>query len=105
MFFDNYKNFPDAKINPSLLWEYDTEKVNYSNMRNIVVQRVVERGWPEDWYAMFNLFGIDGVKGAIKNLAYLNDKDMNFVSHLFNIPLTTMKCYKKKQSVNLHWNS
>jgi hypothetical protein len=74
-------------------------------MRDIIVQRVIERGWPNDWYAMLNLYGIDGVKSAIKNIPYLNQKDMNFVSHQFNISLSTMKCYKKKQSVKAHWNS
>jgi len=35
----------------------------------------------------------------------LNDKDMTFVSHQFDIPLNDLKCYEKKQSVNQHWNS
>ncbi|MGF7078099.1 DUF6922 domain-containing protein [Mucilaginibacter sp. UYCu711] len=105
MYFSNYKNFPNAVINPSLLWEYNIGKVDYTSMRNIVVQRVVERGWPQDWYAMLNLYGIDSVKKAIKELPYLNDKDMNFVSQEFDIPLTALKCYTKKQSVQTHWNS
>jgi hypothetical protein len=70
-----------------------------------VVQRVIERGWPKDWYFILNKYGIDEVKAAIKNLSYLNDKDMNFVSHQFNIPLTSMKCYEKKRPANPHWNS
>jgi len=105
MYFDAYKNFPDATINPSLLWEYDITRVDYQNMRDVIVQRIIERGWPNDWYAMLNLYGIDGVKAAIKNIPYLNDKDMNFVSHQFDIPLTDMKCYVKKQSAKAHWNS
>jgi hypothetical protein len=54
---------------------------------------------------MLNLYGIDGVKNAIKELPYLNDKDMNFVSKEFNIPLTALKCYTNKQSAGAHWNS
>jgi hypothetical protein len=105
MYFSNYKNYPEAKINPSLLWEYNIEKVDYNSMRNVIVQRVIERGWPLDWYAMLNLYGIDGVKKVIKELPYLNEKDMNFVSHEFSLPLTDLKCYTKKQSALLHWNS
>lgn len=105
MFFDAFKNFPDATLNPTLLWEYNVDGFNYKDMRDVVVQRVIERGWPNDWYAMLNLYGLDGVKDAIKNLPYLNDKDMNFVSHQFDIPLSSMKCYEKKQSANTHWNS
>nr|WP_199141927.1 hypothetical protein [Pedobacter sp. ASV12] len=74
-------------------------------MRNIVVQRVIERGWPNDWYAMLNLYGIDGVVDSIKNIAFLNDVDMHFVSTQFDIPLTEMKCYIRKQSALGHWSS
>ena len=105
MFFDNYKDFPEATINPSLLWEYDITRIDYKNMQDIIVQRVIERGWPNDWYAMLNIYGVDEVKKAIKNISYLKDKDMNFVSHQFNIPLSAMKCSGKKQLALAHWNS
>ena len=105
MYFDDYKKFPDAKLNPKLLWEYKLADFDYKAMRKVVVQRVIERGWPDDWYFILNLYGVAGVKSAIKELAYLNDKDMNFVSHQFDIPLTSLKCYEKKQSANQRWNS
>ena len=105
MYFDKYKEHPDAKINPSLLREYDLSNFDFQLMRNVVVQRVVERGWPADWYATLNMYGENGMKTIIKSLPYLNDKDMHFVSLLFEIPLSEMKCYKKKQSYPGHWNS
>jgi hypothetical protein len=105
MFFEDYKDHSDAKINPSLLWEYDLQKVDYAAMRNLVVQRVIERGWPQDWYAMLNLYGVYGVKSAMKELPYLNEKDLNFVSHQFDLPLTDFKCYIRKQSAGIHWDS
>ncbi len=105
MYFDDYKNFPDATLNPKLLWEYRLSEFNYQDMRNVVVQRVIERGWPGDWYFILNRYGIDGVKEAIINIAYMNDKDMNFVGRQFDIPLTSMKCYEKKRLLNQHWNS
>lgn len=105
MFFGNYRNHPEARINPKLFWEYDADRIDYEKMRSTVVQRVIERGWMEDWYGMLNRYGEEGVKEAIVNLSYLNDKDMNFVSKVFDIPLTTMKCYTKKQSTARHWNS
>ena len=104
-YLSDYKNHSDAKIKPTLLWEYDLSKFDYQQMRDIVVQRVVERGWPNDWYAALNLYGEEGIKTAIKNLPYLNDKDMNFVSKAFGIPLSKMRCYTKKQLQPAHWNS
>ena len=105
MYFDDFKLHPEAKINPSLLWEYDLTDFDYQQMRSVVVQRVVERGWPDDWYAALNLYGEEGMKDAIKELRYLNAKDMNFVSRQFEIPLSELKCYIKRQSHQAHWNS
>ena len=105
MYFDNYKEHNGAKLDSSLFWEYDLSKFDFELMRDIVVQRVVERGMPEDWYAALNLYGKQGFREAVQSLPYLNDKDMNFVSILFEIPLSEMKCYKRKQSRQLHWNS
>lgn len=105
MYFDDFKKFPDATLNPQLLWDYNLSDFDYVMMRNVVIQRVIERGWPKDWYFILNKYGVEEVRAAIKDISYLNDKDMNFVSHQFNIPLISMKCYEKKQSANLHWNS
>ena len=105
MYFDNYKQHSDAKINPSLLWEYNLSDFDYHQMRNVVVQRVVERGWHNDFYVALNTYGLDGMKAAIKEIPYLNDKDMNFVSVVFEIPLSELKCYERKQSRPAHWRS
>lgn len=105
MFFDSYIQHDTKEINPALLWEYDLSRFDYQSMRTLVVQRVVERGWPNDWYAILNLYGVEGVKEAIKVIPYLNNKDMNFVSVVFDIPFNEMKCYEKKRSALEHWNS
>jgi hypothetical protein len=105
MFFDDYKEHTDAKLNPGLLWEYNLSEFDFRKMRTIVAQRVVERGWPDDWYAALNLYGLNGMKKAIIAIPYLNDKDMHFVSCVFQIPLSKLKCYEKKQLPQAHWNS
>jgi len=105
IYLSDYKKHPDAKINPALLWEYNLSDFDFQKMRNVVVQRVIERGWPNDWYAALNLYGEKGIKEAIKAIPYLNDKDMNFVSHVFKIPLSKMRCYEKKQFQQARWNS
>lgn len=105
MFFDGYEQYKTRSINPTLLWEYDLTDFDYQSMQLIVVQRVVERGWPTDWYAILNMYGVEGVRQAIKDLPYLNEKDMRFVSLVFDIPFNEMKCFKNKQSMPLHWNS
>jgi hypothetical protein len=105
MYFDGYEKFSNASLNPKLLWDYNLSDFDFNGMRDIVVQRVIERGWPNDWYFILNFYGIQEVKSAIKEISYLNAKDMSFVSHQFNIPLKNMKCFEKNQSTQLHWSS
>lgn len=42
MYFDDYKQHKQATLNPKLLWEFNLEKLDLEEMRNVVVQRVVE---------------------------------------------------------------
>lgn len=97
MYFSDYKNYPDKAINHSLFWEYDLEKFNFQEMKNLVVQRIIERGRIDDFYGMLNLYGLEEVKRVLKNIKILNKKDTNFVSVVFEIPLKELRCYKEQQ--------
>ncbi len=105
MFFDNYKLYKDAKIRNSLLWEYDFDKIDWQQLKDVIIHRVIERGRMNDFYAILNLYGIDGVKEAIKRIPFLNPKDMAFVCSIFDIKKEDLKCYSRKQLKNQHWNS
>ena len=83
--FADYKYHTNETIRPSLLWEYDLTHFDYDKMRTIVVERVLERGRMEDFYAMLNLYGLQGVKEAMKDVPYMNDRDMNFACHTFGL--------------------
>ena len=88
-----------------MLWEFDLEKFDWQQMRNEVVQRVLERGRMDDFYAILNLYGVEGVKAALREIPYMNDKDMNFACIAFDLRKEELKCYIRKQSMPLHWNS
>ena len=94
-----------AEVRPSLLWEYDLSNFDWQQMRNEVVQRVLERGRMDDFYAILNLYGEEGVKAALREIPYMNDKDMNFACVAFDLRKEELKCYTRKQSMPLHWNS
>jgi len=105
MFFDTYKFHQKAQIRKTLLWEYDLDHLNWQDMRLVVVQRVIERGRLDDFYALLNLYGQKGVKDAIKQIPYLNSKDLSFVCSVFNLKKEDLKCFTKQQSTIQHWNS
>ena len=94
-----------AEVRPSLLWEYDLSNFDWQQMRNEVVQRVLERGRMDDFYAILNLYGEEGVKAALREIPYMNDKDMNFACIAFDLRKEDLRCYIRTQSMPLHWNS
>ena len=101
MFFNEFEKYEDAKLNKNLLWEYKVDNdFDYNSIKRLVVQRVIQLGGKEDYYAIFKMYGgIEGVKDIIKNIEFLSKKDMNFVSVIFNIEMEDLKCYKKMLSL------
>lgn len=93
--FDDYQQHTDCRISKHLLWEYDIDRdFDWWSTRKVVVARVIERGWLNDWYAMLNLYGgMVGVAEIIKEIPVLSPRDINFVSLIFNLQPTELKCY------------
>ena len=98
MLFDDWKDAPPQKISPTLLWDYDLSSFDWEKGKVIVVQRIVERGWDSDFYAAMQLYGgLEAFIEIVKQVPYLNERDMNFVSKAFQIDLNDLQCYKNKQ--------
>jgi len=110
MFFDHIiKNnpIPQPQVNRALLWEYDLSSFDWTAMRRIVVQRVIERGREEDFLAIFGLYGgIEGVREIVRNeVAWLSPKDMSFAHKIFGLKKEELKCYIREQLKAKHLNS
>lgn len=101
MRFDNWQSVAVSgeDISSSLLWEYNLSDFDWEQMKTLVVQRVIERGWEKDWYAAIHKYGgLAAFIDIVKQVPYLSDRDMNYVSVLFNIDKKELRCYKLKQS-------
>ena len=95
-FFEDYAKLGCTTINPALLWDQDISTFDWWEGRKLVVQRVIERGRPEDFCAAFNMYGgIEGFREIIKTLPYLSDKDINFVCTFFDFKKEDLKCYTR----------
>lgn len=105
MFFDGYQQHTDSQLRPTLFWEYDLSRLDWDQMRTLVVQRVIERGRMDDFYAILNKYGLEGVKESIKEIPSLNPKDLSFVCKVFDLKKEELKCYTQKRSRQQHWNS
>lgn len=100
MFFSDWENkSKDAKISKSLLWEYDLSHFDWYEMRTVVVQRVIERGWMKDFYAAIRLYGgLDNFREIIKTIPKLSALDIAFVCNVFNLNKEELRCYTWEQS-------
>lgn len=93
-------------ISSALLWDQDLSHFDWQANRVLVVQRVIERGWPDDYCAAFDLYGGEqGVREIIKDIPYLSDKDIHFVCAYFDLPKEQLKCYTTKQSRQARFSS
>lgn len=101
---DEYKS-GGHNINRALLWEYDVDNFDWQNSKSLVVQRVIELGDMEDFYAAFDLYGgIEAFREIIKTVPYLNDIDINFVCVIFNLKKDELRCCTKRPLIQRHWN-
>lgn len=103
MYFDNYKNHNHAKFNPGLFWEYDLSHFDFGAQTALVVQRVIERGASEDFYALFNLYGVETVRKTIKEIPSFSQRDIEFISHVLGIPYAELKAYKNMVEAPDQW--
>ncbi len=94
------------KLNTSLLWEYDINTFDWEKTKVVVVQRVIELGCPEDFYAAFDMYGgIMGFREIVKRVPYLSPIDVNFVCNIFNLDREELLCCTRKQLKDGHWSS
>lgn len=95
-FLDYFTVSKNPKLNPALLWEYDLGDFDWQAAKGIVVQRVIERGWPDDYAAAFEIYGgEEGFREAIKEIPMLSKKDIGFVCRFFKVKKEELKCYTR----------
>ncbi len=80
------------------------DRFDFQKMRVVVVQRVLERGDMDDFYAILNMYGMKGVREAFCDVPYMNARDMNFVCFYFKLKKEDLKCFKRQQLRQALWN-
>jgi len=90
---------PNSTIPPYLLWDMDLKSFDWEKGKNIVVERVIERGLPKDYYTIFRMYGgVEGVREIVKQIKYFRwEQDAAFACMVFEIDKEDMECYKRKQ--------
>lgn len=96
------KNRPN--LHRRLFWEFRYEEVDWQKEYAVVIQRVIERGTPQEWEELIRFYGKHKVVDTLKNeMNYLPDEIIEDVCNYFRLKPSQLKCYIRKQSLPRHW--
>lgn len=98
-------NGKDLHLRDILFWDVDKGKLDPEGSRMLIIERVITRGNLQEFTELVNFYSRKELADAVVRIGYLDNRTLNFVSKYFNIPKKEFKCYIKKQSVRIHWNS
>lgn len=79
-----------------LFWDVDRSKLDMQTNKNLIIERVLQRGSRSDLNLLLSYYGKNQIREVIKKLPWLNEKDMAFVHVFFDIPYQELKCYTRK---------
>ena len=107
MIFDDWEEKGKGiRIREKLFWECNMDAFDWYESRAFVMQRIVERGKMNDFYAAFRLYGgIESVREIIKDIRFLSDRNIAFVCAVFDLKKEELRCYIRKQWREKHLGS
>ena len=91
-------------LNQQYFWDVNVKNLHPDRSKKLIIERVFTLGTIDELKKMLDYYGSEEVCNVLKNLNYLDDKSLNFASKLFNQPLKSFKCYRRKQSNPQHWH-
>jgi len=91
-------------LSKALFWDVDPQNIDPQNHVAYIIERIITLGTMEDFVVIKNYYGKSKIKRIVKDLRYLNDKDLNFCSIYFNVPINEFRCYHAKQMNLSDWN-
>jgi len=100
----------NPQVFKGLLWDVNTSNMtdqDWQDMKLLVVQRVIELGDENDYYAIFKLYGgPNGVRDIIKQIrSVFSPKNEAFVRTIFNLKKEDLICYERKRLREMHLSS
>ncbi len=91
----NYSMDKKLSFNKTLFWDVDLKHLDYNKNADFIIERVLNYGDKKDYKEIKNNYGLKKIKQTAKKVNYINKKNINFWSIVFNIPINLFKCTKK----------
>lgn len=92
------------RFSPHLFWDTDRDKLDWSQHKTFIVERVLEYGLLPDWQLIRSLLSVSEIAELAKNMRQLDPRTLSFISTISNTPKEEFRCYTTKQSIPAHWN-
>lgn len=94
-----------AKINKTLFWDVDFEKLDYKENAGFIIKRVLLFGDKKDYDILKKRYSNEKIKETASKINYPDKKNANFWGFIFNLP-SDKKCTKKLsiQKQSAFWN-
>lgn len=89
---------PLAQLQPELFWDIDPNSLDWNKHKQLIVERVLERGSYKSFQITEEHYGLEEMKKLICRMTYMHPKDMAFVKIYFQLKSEDLKCYTAKRS-------
>jgi hypothetical protein len=95
---------PKPALDKKIFWDTDIKKLDYEKHGDSIIVRVLERGSMNDWNEIKRYYGHDRIREAAVKARWLSKTTMSFISSLYHIPVTQLRCYTTRQSSPVPWD-
>ncbi len=92
------------QINSNYFWDIDLQSLDEVKSKRLIIERVMSFGTIKEIVLLKSYYGKNEIIENLCNLNYIDSKNLNFYSLLFNVPKSDFKCYTRKQLNHQHWN-
>lgn len=89
---------PLAQLQPELFWDINLQGLDWNKHKQLIVERVIERGSYESFQMTEEHYGKEEMKKIIGKLTYMHPKDLSFVRIYFQLQTEDLKCCSAKRS-------
>ena len=93
-----------SQLNKALFWDIDFNNLNGEKHARFIIERVVQKGDISDWKLIKAYLGLERIKSKVVKVRHFNDKTLNFLSVILNMPKEEFRYYNTKVSTQKHWN-
>ena len=91
------------KLRKVLFWDTEIDKLDWKKNDGFIMSRVAMYGNWAEWNEVLSYYGVERIKRKIRQLRYLDNKTLNYLSLRFKIPKEEFRCYTSQHSSHPHF--